>query len=89
MRNFAKPDGRRTRRIAVTGALAAALVGATYVATSPAQAESGFPKPTIHTQRAHSPYSDFTAKWTRADARQIEAQSDPTVAPGENSLPDS
>ncbi len=89
MRVFANPGGRRMRRTAINGVLAAILVGGSYVATSPAEADPGFPKPTIHTQRAYSPYADFTAKWTRADARQIEAQSDPTVAPGENSLPDS
>ncbi|HEY6876734.1 MAG TPA: glycoside hydrolase family 68 protein [Polyangiales bacterium] len=31
--------------------------------------------------------AEFTARWTRADARQIEAQSDRTVAPRGNSLP--
>lgn len=49
------------------------------------------PLPTPHTRRAYDPIaSDFTAKWTRADARQImSVQNDTTVATGENSLPES
>jgi hypothetical protein len=39
-----------------------------------------------HTQQAFDPASDFTSKWTRADAKQIMAQSDPAVAPGQNSM---
>ena len=31
------------------------------------------PEPTIHTQEAYAPEDDFTAKWTRADARQLQA----------------
>ena len=46
----------------------------------------GFPLPTEHSQQAYDPASDFTSKWTRADAKQIMAQSDPTVAPGVNSM---
>lgn len=46
------------------------------------------PQPTPHTMRAYPATSAFTSKWTRADARQIKAMSDPTVATGENSLPD-
>lgn len=41
----------------------------------------GFPAPTVHTQEAFDPAADFTSRWTRADARQIEAMSDPD-APG-------
>nr|QEP49740.1 levansucrase [Gluconacetobacter diazotrophicus]QEP49741.1 levansucrase [Gluconacetobacter diazotrophicus] len=47
----------------------------------------GFPLPSIHTQQAYDPQSDFTARWTRADALQIKAHSDATVAAGQNSLP--
>ncbi|WP_108723870.1 glycoside hydrolase family 68 protein [Cellulomonas timonensis] len=47
----------------------------------------GFPAPTIHSQQAYDPESDFTSKWTRADALQIRAFSDPAAAAGENSLP--
>ncbi|MBB2173482.1 glycoside hydrolase family 68 protein [Gluconacetobacter asukensis] len=47
----------------------------------------GFPLPTIHTQQAYAPDGDFTARWTRADALQIKAQSNPSVPAGQNSLP--
>jgi levansucrase len=45
------------------------------------------PQPTPHTQAAYAPTADFTARWTRADARQIKAMSDPAVQVGQNSLP--
>lgn len=47
------------------------------------------PQPTAHTRQAYDPIqSGFTAKWTRADARQIMAtQNDPDVEPGDNSMP--
>lgn len=47
------------------------------------------PQPTAHTQKAYDPVnSDFHARWTRADARQImTTQNDTTVAAGENSMP--
>ena len=49
------------------------------------------PQPTPHTQQAYDPItSDFHARWTRADARQImRTQNDETVARGENSMPES
>lgn len=59
------------------------LVGAAPAAL----AQDGIPNPTPHSQVAFAPETNFTARWTRADARQIEAMSDPTVAAGENSLP--
>jgi len=34
------------------------------------------------------PNSNFTARWTRADARQLKAMSDPTAAPRQNSMPE-
>ncbi|MFF8345223.1 glycoside hydrolase family 68 protein [Cellulosimicrobium funkei] len=46
-----------------------------------ALAAARFPQPTVHTQEAYPPDADFTARWTRADARQIAAMSDP-AAPG-------
>lgn len=49
--------------------------------------EPGYPQPTIHTGAAHDPYESYTAKWTRADARQIKAMSDPNVPTGANSMP--
>ena len=45
------------------------------------------PEPTLHTQEAFSPKSNFTAKWTRADARQIKRMSDPTAGSRQNSMP--
>ena len=49
------------------------------------------PQPTPHTQQAYDPItSDFHARWTRADARQImRTQNDTSVARGENSMPES
>ena len=69
--------------------LAAAFIpNALLLAMASASAQvPGFPAPTPHTQQAYEPQADYTARWTRADARQIKAQSDPGVAPGENSLP--
>lgn len=62
---------------------------ALFVATAAltASAQSGFPTPTPHSQQAFDPDANFTARWTRADARQIEAMSDPSVPAGQNSLP--
>lgn len=90
------------RRAALAGALTAGAVGLSLIAAPamaapavteqavPAQADAvpGFPEPTEHTQQAYDPLSDFTARWTRADARQLKAMSDPTAGPGENSLPE-
>ncbi|RFD18614.1 glycoside hydrolase family 68 protein [Komagataeibacter melaceti] len=47
----------------------------------------GYPRPTIHTQQAYSPFDSFTSRWTRADARQIKARSSLTNPTGGNSLP--
>ncbi|WP_408887123.1 glycoside hydrolase family 68 protein [Kozakia baliensis] len=47
----------------------------------------GFAGPTVHTQRAYDPQSSFTARWTRADAIQIKAHSNPNVGTGQNSIP--
>ncbi|MGC5225493.1 glycoside hydrolase family 68 protein, partial [Micromonospora sp. DT81.3] len=41
----------------------------------------------MHTQEAFAPEDDFTAKWTRADARQIARLSDPNAGSRENSMP--
>lgn len=89
-------DPRRRRRplaraLAIVATTAAA---ATLLAASPVQAADeidavpGHPAPTVHTQQAYDPAADFTARWTRADARQIAAMSDPTAAPRQNSLPE-
>lgn len=47
----------------------------------------GFPEPTVHTQEAYPYDSAFTSRWTRADARQLAAMSDPTAGSRENSMP--
>jgi len=49
--------------------------------------EPGFPAPTLHSGTAHDPYENYTARWTRADARQIKGMSNPNVTPGTNSMP--
>ncbi len=46
------------------------------------------PEPTIHTQQAYAPEDNFTAKWTRADARQIKRMSNPMAGSRENSMPE-
>ncbi len=62
MRTIAKPGGRRARRLVINGALAMALIGATYVATSPAEAAPGFPEPTKHSQTRLQSVADFTVE---------------------------
>jgi levansucrase len=76
------------RWIAALAWLVAALIAA-GVATAPQAAAQGEGPPPAHTQEAFDPLGDFTMKWTRADAMEIMAMSDPDVAPGENSLPES
>lgn len=49
--------------------------------------DPGFPAPSTHTGAAHDPFEAYTGKWTRADARQIKAMSNPNVGTGANSLP--
>ncbi|MEU7378011.1 glycoside hydrolase family 68 protein [Streptomyces albidoflavus] len=48
----------------------------------------GTPIPVKRSQRAHDPEADFTARWTRNDARQILGQSDLNALGQENSLPE-
>ncbi len=88
MRNFAKPDGRRTRRIAVTGVLAAALVGATMSPRhrhKPSQASrsrrSTLSAPTARTRT--SPRSGPEPMRARSRLSRI-----PASPPGKNCLPD-
>ncbi|GAA4419389.1 glycoside hydrolase family 68 protein [Actinokineospora soli] len=73
--------------VIATGAIGASLVVAGPATAAPAQ-DPGFPQPTIHTQRAYAPDDDFTARWTRADAKQLKAMSDPNAGPRENSMPE-
>lgn len=76
-------------RLAAAVKAAATLTSVSY-RTDKAWAAEG-PQPTPHTQQAYDPISsDFAAKWTRADARQIMTQqNDESVPRGENSMPDS
>jgi levansucrase len=71
--------------ICVTGAVAAST-GAQALTITPADLQPG-PEPTLHTPQARDPEDDFTARWTRADARQLKRMSDPTAGPRENSMP--
>lgn len=79
---------RRGTRLRITAALVAcAALGGAVLAAQPATAAGSFPQPTPHSGQAYAPDASFTSKWTRADARQIAAQSDPSVPAGANSLP--
>lgn len=75
-------------------AVGALVLTMSAVATTSATAahddeiQPGFPEPTVHTQEAFDPEDDFTARWTRADALQIRAMSDPDAPVGENSMPE-
>ena len=80
---------KRIRRLLVGTATAAALMATALIglpsaamatqgaATSLPDLQDG-PEPTVHTQEAYAPEDDFTAKWTRADARQLQRLSDPS-----------
>jgi levansucrase len=83
MTSLRHPPRIRLRAGLVSGFL---LVGA----SAPAMAQSaaaGFPAPTPHSQQAYDPESAFTMRWTRADVRQIKAQSHTATAADKNSLP--
>ncbi|WP_345525440.1 glycoside hydrolase family 68 protein [Nocardioides endophyticus] len=75
-------------RAAIVATIAGATAGALLtLAPAPAQAVPGYPDPTVHSQRTHNPNANYTSRWTRADARQIKAMSDPNAGPRENSMP--
>ncbi|MEU1972559.1 glycoside hydrolase family 68 protein [Microbacterium sp. NPDC019599] len=84
-------SNRRPMRLLASGLVTSALVATTLVAgTTTALAAPALqdgPEPTTHTQKAYAPDADFTAKWTRADARQLKRLSDPTAGSRENSMP--
>ena len=69
--------------------IAVALIVAWSAALVAAQGAAAQVDDPAHTQQAFDPLGDFTSKWTRADAMEIMFQSNPDVAPGENSLPES
>ncbi|VEG27298.1 glycoside hydrolase family 68 protein [Actinomyces howellii] len=64
-------------------AVAAEAADAGFQADNP-----GWPNATDHTQEAYPVDAEFTARWTRADAMQIQRISDPDAASGESSLPE-
>ncbi|ACB95643.1 Levansucrase [Beijerinckia indica subsp. indica ATCC 9039] len=74
----------RSFNVCIRSLIAGSLLTATALS---AQAQSGYPIPTPHSGQAYDPFADFTAKWTRANARQIKAQSHVPVSPDQNSLP--
>ncbi|WP_104165299.1 glycoside hydrolase family 68 protein [Cryobacterium sp. N22] len=82
---------KRARRALVTAGSAAALTAAAMLGLPSAAVAlpdlPDGPEPTVHTQDAYSPEDDFTAKWTRADARQLQRLSDPATPSRENSMP--
>ncbi len=78
----------RLAAIAAIIATTAAIAAATPAQAQELPEDSGFPAPTPHSQRAYDPEEDVTARWTRADARQIAAMSDPDAPAGESSLPE-
>ena len=87
MSTFRNPLPHRSFR-RVGAVVAAGAVATTLLAAAPTSAaDRDFPEPTAHSQKAYDPEADFTAKWTRADARQIMAQQDASASRGENSVP--
>jgi len=76
---------QRIRRSLVSGIAAATLFSSATAAVA-ASLEPG-PEPTVHTQEAFAPEGNFTAKWTRADARQIKRMSDPRAVSRQSSMP--
>ncbi|BCG04280.1 hypothetical protein PPGU19_088480 (plasmid) [Paraburkholderia sp. PGU19] len=67
--------------------LSGALLSAVALPALAQTATPGFPAPTPHSQQAYDPESSFTMRWTRADIRQIKAQSHAASATDKNSLP--
>ena len=79
---------RRLRRGASAFAVATVVAASALLAAGPATASGPRgPQPTPHTQKAYAPDDDFTAHWTRADARQLVKLSDPSAPSRQNSMP--
>jgi len=79
---------RRRRLPGITAIVLGGLIASVAVAPPAWSAVPGFPDPTEHTQEAYAPEADFTARWTRADARQLKAMSDPDAPSQANSMPE-
>ncbi|SER43924.1 levansucrase [Azotobacter beijerinckii] len=77
---------QRIRRSLVSGIAATTLFSSAMAAVAAPHLEPG-PEPTVHTQEAFAPEGTFTAKWTRADARQIKRMSDPRAVSRQSSMP--
>ncbi len=80
------PSRRRGLRLAAAALLAAGLTAPALLTASPVSAEA-VTKAAVHTQQDFSPYSNYTMKWTRADAQRIMKASKTGVEPGTNSMP--
>jgi levansucrase len=79
---------KRIRRGLSASAAATLVVASALLAGGSAQAAGSTPpRPSVHTQKAYAPEDDFTAHWTRADAKQIAKLSDPAAPPRQNSMP--
>ncbi|WP_232549251.1 glycoside hydrolase family 68 protein [Propioniciclava soli] len=83
-----RPVNRVLAAMVLVAAMLSSLVGLPTARAAVPDAVPGFAAPTVHTQEAYHPInSDFTARWTRADAMQLQAMSDPTAGSRENSMP--
>lgn len=85
------PFRARRRRLAaaLTFALLFSGAGTAVADEAPfAPDNPGWPNATDHSQQAYPVEAEFTAKWTRADAMQIQRISDPNAPSGESSLPE-
>lgn len=71
-----------TRRLLLAGGALAAFASVAHAQSG----GTGAPMPTPHSQQAYDPEGNFTMRWTRADIRQIVAQSH-TAGADRNSLP--
>lgn len=75
------------RRLAGIATIAAFALTASFAATTTTTATAD-EVDSPHSQRSYSPYSNFTSKWTRADAQRLAAESDDTADLGANTLPE-
>ena len=78
----------RLLALSTSALVTAALVGGSVAAVAAPVIQDG-PEPTPHTQQAYAPEDNFTSKWTRADAMQLQRLSDPAAPPNANSMPTS
>lgn len=78
---------RRSVVFAAVAALATTAIGTSAPAFADVEPINPGPEPTVHTQQAYDPASNFTAKWTRADAMQLQRMSDTEAGSRENSMP--